>query len=115
LEVALKTRIGLRSQLNNGEGLRFEFKNAPSDGAMNSGFVIEFNNEIFAYQNRCPHLGVELDWVPGVFFDEEQTHLVCATHGARFEPDTGKCASGPCVGRSLTAVAIVVANGELYV
>jgi nitrite reductase/ring-hydroxylating ferredoxin subunit len=115
LKAVLKTRIGLRSQLENGEGLRFEFTNAQADGATNSGFVVEFKNDVFAYQNRCPHLGVELDWAPGIFFDEEQQYLVCSTHGAQFEPSTGKCVSGPCVGQSLTPLAIIDACGELHI
>ena len=27
--------------------------------------------------------------------------LVCATHGAIYEPDTGRCIGGPCVGDRL--------------
>src|SRR6185312_16085931 len=34
------------------------------------------------YVNRCPHMGTELDWQPGDFFEESGLYLVCATHGA---------------------------------
>ncbi len=98
-----------------GAGLRFELKNELSNGSSESGFVVEFSGIVHAYKNCCPHLGVELDWVPGMFFDVDQTFLICSTHGARFAPDTGKCISGPCVGRSLTPLTITEENDKLYV
>jgi nitrite reductase/ring-hydroxylating ferredoxin subunit len=41
--------------------------------------------------------------------------LLCSSHGAVFEPDTGLCAAGPCVGASLRGLAVRVADGEIYV
>ena len=58
------------------------------------------------FLNRCPHRGIELDWVPGLFTAIDGHHLQCATHGALFDPDTGLCISGPCSGQSLDRVAI---------
>jgi len=109
----LKTCIGKRRALSDGAGLRFELENSPDDAAGN-GFVVEFESRVYAYENRCPHLGVELDWAPGVFFDEAREYLVCSTHGARFEPDTGKCISGPCAGQSLIALEIFEEKDKLY-
>ena len=86
----MKTHIGKRSQLCDGTGLRFELDTGSSDEAAESGFAIAFRDRVYAYENRCPHLGVELDWTPGVFFDTAQEHIVCSTHGAYFEPDSGK-------------------------
>jgi nitrite reductase/ring-hydroxylating ferredoxin subunit len=97
-----------------GAGLRFELKAVSTDAPRKAGFIIEFDQQVFGYENQCPHLGVELDWVPGVFFDVVQEYLVCSTHGARFKPDTGKCVSGPCVGRSLVKIAIVEDKGEFF-
>ncbi len=53
------------------------------------------------FVNKCPHRGIELDWVPGAFIAVDGHHLQCATHGALFDPDTGICISGPCVGKAL--------------
>jgi nitrite reductase/ring-hydroxylating ferredoxin subunit len=114
LSFEVKTCIGKRSHLRNGTGLRFELESGLSDDAAESGFAVEFNDRVYAFENRCPHLGVELDWAPGVFFDTTQEYLVCSTHGARFEPDSGKCVSGPCAGQSLTALAVFEEEGELY-
>lgn len=81
-----------------GRGVRFalgEDENAPS------GFAVRHRGIVHAYVNRCPHMGTELDWQPGEFFDMAGLYLVCATHGALFEPSTGSCVAGPCRGASL--------------
>lgn len=53
------------------------------------------------FLNRCPHRGIELDWVPGKFLAVDGYHLQCATHGALFDPLSGQCISGPCAGDGL--------------
>lgn len=60
--------------------------------------------EVRLFLNRCPHRGIELDWVPGVFLAVDGHHLQCATHGALFDPLTGVCISGPCTGDALETV-----------
>jgi nitrite reductase/ring-hydroxylating ferredoxin subunit len=60
------------------------------------GFAILIDGHVRAYQNFCPHTGSPLDWLPGRFFSDDGRTLVCATHGARFDPLTGACLSGPC-------------------
>jgi nitrite reductase/ring-hydroxylating ferredoxin subunit len=70
------------------------------------GFVVRFNNNLYCYRNHCPHAGSELDWVGGQFFDDSGELLICATHGAKFNPETGKCVSGPCLNQSLTSVPV---------
>jgi nitrite reductase/ring-hydroxylating ferredoxin subunit len=118
-----KTRVGKRSALAAGDGLRFSLT-APARSRRascvianpaKSGFAIEYSNTVYAYENRCPHLGVELDWAPGAFFDDAKDYLVCSTHGAHFEPHTGKCVSGPCIGQSLTALSVVEEKGDIYI
>lgn len=86
-----------------GQGVRFAW---PPAGGEGKGFAIRFGGEVRAFVNRCPHLGVELDWEPGAFFDEAKLYLVCSTHGAVFEPDSGRCVGGPCRGASLEAIRI---------
>ena len=60
------------------------------------GFIICYQGEFMAYRNSCPHAGSPMDWLPGQFFSEDGTQLVCHTHDARFDPTTGDCLSGPC-------------------
>lgn len=73
------------------------------------------NNRIYAYINRCPHTGVNLDWVPDRFLDRSGTYLQCATHGALFRIQDGFCVHGPCAGQSLRPVTIEEQGGKLFV
>ena len=70
------------------------------------GFVVNHQGRFFAYVNRCAHTGTTLDWWPNEFFTEDGRHLICATHGAVYLPDTGLCIAGPCPGASLTPLPI---------
>lgn len=65
-----------------------------------------------AYLNVCPHAGRPLNWAPGRFL-YAHGQLVCAAHGASFRPEDGHCIGGPCRGSSLSAVAVVEAEGEV--
>ncbi len=49
---------------------------------------------------------MELDWNEGQFFDSAGLLMMCAAHGAIYEPDTGKCVGGLCGGVRLRAVQI---------
>lgn len=60
-----------------------------------------------AFLNWCPHLGIELNFMPDQFLDPEGRYLFCANHGALFEPDQGACIAGPCAGDRLVAVDII--------
>lgn len=62
--------------------------------------------EIFGYINSCPHARVPLNLFGDKFMDFSGEFLMCATHGARFEPDTGYCVAGPCKGDYLRPVLI---------
>jgi nitrite reductase/ring-hydroxylating ferredoxin subunit len=77
-------------------------------------FVVNHEGAVHAYVNRCPHVGAPLDLWPNEFLDEEGRTLVCATHGALFEPDTGRCIGGPCMGDALTRLP-VRREGEVLV
>ncbi len=56
---------------------------------------------VHVFLNRCPHLGVPLQWQDDRFLDEEGAFIRCASHGALFERDSGLCVQGPCRGDSL--------------
>ena len=69
-------------------------------------FLVRHGGEVRGYENSCPHTGGMLDWVPDQFLSYDRKHILCATHGALFRINDGHCLHGPCVGRSLSAVAI---------
>lgn len=78
--------------------------NYESEGEKVSGFVIFYQDKFYAYQNKCMHLSVELDWNENDFLDDEGRYIVCATHGAIYNPEDGNCVSGPCQGKKLKKI-----------
>lgn len=73
-------------------------------------FLFRRRGQLFAYRNRCPHLGITLNWVPERFMDLDNCFIHCSTHGALFTPESGDCITGPCEGDQLTPVALQVKN-----
>jgi nitrite reductase/ring-hydroxylating ferredoxin subunit len=69
-------------------------------------FFVRYAGEPHGYLNRCAHVPMELDWSEGQFFETSGLYLMCATHGAIYEPDTGKCVGGPCRGARLRKVSV---------
>lgn len=98
--------------LERGKGLRFTIDT--SDGNWLPAFIIRYKGQVFGYLNRCAHVGIELDWSEGDFFDMSGLYLVCATHGAAYFPYSGKCAAGPCKGGGLRPLQIVERDGNIY-
>lgn len=76
-------------------------------------FAIAYNGGVYAYVNSCPHRSTELDWQAGQVFEESGLYLICATHGALFEPDSGLCVDGPCHGAQLQPLAIRVSGNDV--
>ena len=77
-------------------------------------FVVRYNGCVHGYLNQCAHIPVELDWVEGEFFESSGLYLMCTTHGATYEPDTGHCVAGPCKGQQLSALEVVECDGRVY-
>ena len=77
-------------------------------------FVIHKNGEVAVYKNSCPHLGVELNWLPDQFLDLDGELIQCATHGALFLVHNGECVAGPCQGEFLQPVSFDINNNAIY-
>jgi nitrite reductase/ring-hydroxylating ferredoxin subunit len=77
-------------------------------------FALRFEGRVVAYMNRCAHVPTEMDWRPGEFLDDERRFIVCAMHGAVYEPTTGQCIAGPCAGRRLMPVDVVERGARVY-
>ena len=84
-----------------------------ADGEARPAFVVRVDGQVRAFINRCGHLAMELDWETGAVFDAQGRFLICATHGARYDPASGRCVSGRCAGRGLEAVAVEEVSGEV--
>jgi nitrite reductase/ring-hydroxylating ferredoxin subunit len=79
------------------------------------GFVVRKGESVYAYQNFCVHVGHPLNWSPDKFLNRDGTALICASHGATYEIETGYCYAGPGNGRTLRKVDIAVRDGVIYV
>lgn len=97
--------------IEGGRGVRFTVRR---QGALLAAFAVRYQGRVYAYLNRCAHKLTELDWEPGEFFDAERRHLVCATHGALYEPDSGRCVAGPCRGAMLERLQVRETPAGIY-
>lgn len=79
------------------------------------GFVVRKGSEVFAYQNYCMHVGHPLNWQPDSFLTADGGLIVCASHGAMYEIDSGICVSGPCPGRTLNKLNVEIRDGVVVV
>jgi nitrite reductase/ring-hydroxylating ferredoxin subunit len=106
-----KRLVALVGELAHGKSKKFKLRcGSNSVEAM----LINFEGEYFAYVNRCRHVGISLDWVDNQFFTEDSRYLICANHGATYEPKTGECVWGPCVGASLQGVQLEIKAGKIF-
>jgi nitrite reductase/ring-hydroxylating ferredoxin subunit len=98
-------------------------KDVPQDGAAAFDFaegearfsliLARRGENVFAYENRCPHAGSPMERPDGRVIMQAGQFLICSVHAASFDVETGQCAGGPAIGRALIRVAISVADGEI--
>ena len=100
------------AKLAHGETLAFAFIR---HGAERAGFVLHFQGALKAYSNVCPHWNVDLDLGLGRFYSERLNAIVCRNHGALFEPETGWCRAGPCVGARLEQFEVTLDGPDALV
>jgi nitrite reductase/ring-hydroxylating ferredoxin subunit len=103
--------IGAVGELESGKSKKFTMSRA---GREFEALLINFDGQHFAYVNRCPHTGITLDWVNNQFFSSDGRYVMCATHVAVFEPPSGECIWGPCLGLSLQSLNLTVEDGQIY-
>jgi nitrite reductase/ring-hydroxylating ferredoxin subunit len=98
-------------EIEHGQSKKFTLRRGQRDL---EALIVNYEGNHFAYMNRCPHTGITLDWVNNQFFSSDNRYLMCATHGAVFEPPSGECVWGPCFGLSLQSVPLVIEGEEIY-
>ena len=104
----LVARVG---ELAHGQSKKFTLRRGRRDC---EAMVLNYRGNLYAYMNRCPHVGLTLDWVDNQFFSVDERYLMCANHGAVFEPATGECVWGPCIGASLESLALDIQGGKVF-
>jgi nitrite reductase/ring-hydroxylating ferredoxin subunit len=75
-------------------------------------FVVHYQGKFYAFENRCPHTGINLNWQPDQFLNIDHDRIQCATHGALFRIDSGRCEWGPCVGQSLHPLNVLIKSPQ---
>ena len=111
--MAARERLVCRSEelAEAGKGVGFSVRLGARD---EPAFAVRFHGQVYAYLNRCGHVPVELDWQPGDFFDYPGAYLICATHGALYSPESGRCVTGRCNGKGLHALDVVERDGQIF-
>ena len=94
-----------------GRGARFEVTDRTRTY---TAFAVRSIDGVASFINQCAHMALELDWSLGEFFDADGQYLVCATHGALYDPKTGACIGGACRGRPLQALNTIESDGYIY-
>ncbi len=98
-------------ELAHGTSKKFTIRSGDRDL---EALLVNYQGALFAYRNRCPHVGITLDWVDNQFFSVDRRYLMCANHGAVFEPKTGECIWGPCAGLSLQSISLEVEGDKIF-
>lgn len=77
--------------------------------------LIRKADQIFGWLDACPHYaqGTSLAWKKHQYLNSQGNYIVCFSHGAQFEIETGKCLSGPCVNQYLTPVQIIIKQKQI--
>lgn len=104
-------KITDEKKIGKGQSVKFRFIRG---GKYVDGFVSRWQGKLVAYENKCQHLPVSLDYGDNQFFSRDGVHLICQTHGALYEPSTGLCVRGPCEGESLQPLQIEVKDGSVW-
>lgn len=102
-------------EIEDGQAAGFTLMRVESTGEPKpwSILITRKGNQYYGFENACPHKGERLDANPGEFLDEEGNFLTCGHHQAQFDLDTGHCFIGPCQGKKLTPLTIVIDDGDV--
>ena len=111
VERSRKKFIGRVGELSHGTSKKFALR---CHGAVLEAMLINYEDRLFAYVNRCRHISLSLDWVDNQFFTEDKRYLICANHGATYEPVSGECIWGPCFGEFLERVPLEIEEEKIF-
>ena len=69
-------------------------------------FVVRVGGKLTAWRNACPHQGAAMALRRDVYLNAAGDRIVCYAHGAEFDPASGECLQGPCLGGRLRPAAV---------
>jgi nitrite reductase/ring-hydroxylating ferredoxin subunit len=113
VKVGETIRLCRADEIGEGQSRGFD----PREMGEDTMFVVRSGGALRAWRNACPHVdGAPMAWRKDAYVNADGSRIVCHAHGAEFLPDSGTCVQGPCIGKRLTAVPIVIdARGDLLV
>jgi len=76
-------------------------------------FIQRRGDEVFAYENSCPHAYLPLNMKKGIFTEKLGNYFMCQNHGALFDIESGHCLGGPCNGQALTSMEIELKDDNI--
>jgi nitrite reductase/ring-hydroxylating ferredoxin subunit len=103
--------IANESEVVAGKVVTFSYR---QDGIRREGILLRTQTGLRCYENQCRHLPVKLDSGSRHFLTRNRDAILCQSHGALYELETGLCTRGPCEGASLKALPIEVRLGRVY-
>jgi nitrite reductase/ring-hydroxylating ferredoxin subunit len=104
-------RLCASEDLAPGASIRFPLE--PQRPYAEEGFAHRApDGTVRAWVNVCPHRAQPIDLGDGKLFNAAG-EIECHAHGARFDPSTGACLGGPCLGNELRPLAIAESEGEI--
>lgn len=75
-------------------------------------FIVRQGARLYGWKDQCPHEGeTPLPWQRHAYMNARKSRIVCFAHGAQFDIASGVCVLGPCVGESLSPVALDITEG----
>lgn len=81
----------------------------PRGAGRDTLFVVRKGPLLRAWRNACPHIdGAPMAWKKDAYLSADGSSIMCYAHGATFDIATGVCLRGPCEGRALTPIPLVV-------
>ncbi len=106
-------RVAQTSDLKPGQSMKFLM---PVRSIEEECFLINYRGHFYAYVNQCRHIPMAMDWVDNQFFAERGRYLMCQTHNAYYEPDSGECVAGPrgACGKFLYRIPLTIRRGVIY-
>jgi len=95
--------IGRLDDMREGEARAF----GPFDGSRIKAFAVCKAGRVYAYWDACPHYGdTPMAWRANAYLNAAGDRIVCASHGAEFEIETGLCVLGAALGQRLDPAPI---------
>jgi len=88
----------------------------PGHTGQDTVLVVRQGEQLYAWRDACPHHGgTPMAWRRHAYLNADRSRIVCSAHGAQFDIRSGACTLGPCLGQSLTPVALRIdADGGVH-